>query len=133
MGVTQHATNLATRRGSALDDLPMQQHVRDIAEKCGRSKVWRIAFVPFAPLGSGDAGPRSVLNAPAVVAAAARLGCTPAQAVLAWTLVASPNILLIPGTSSLRHLEENLAVADVRLDDEAVLQLSDAVNGVRGG
>jgi aryl-alcohol dehydrogenase-like predicted oxidoreductase len=100
---------------------PMNLTSRPVLDECTRH---RIAFVPFAPLGSGDAGPRSVLSAPAVVATAARLGCTPAQVALAWTLTASPSILLIPGTSSLRHLEENLAVADVHLDGEAVRQLS---------
>jgi pyridoxine 4-dehydrogenase len=83
-----------------------------------------IAFVPFSPLGSGAAGPASVLSAPAVVAAAERLRCTPAQVALAWALSRSPNLLLIPGTSSLDHLRENLAVADVQLDGEAVRQLS---------
>ena len=51
--------------------------------------------------------------------AAARLGRTPAQIALAWTLSVAPNVLLIPGTSSVRHLEENMAVADIELDNEA--------------
>jgi pyridoxine 4-dehydrogenase len=80
--------------------------------------------VPYAPLGSGAQGSRSVLSAPPLVAAAARLRCTPAQVALAWVLTVSPNTLLIPGTSSLRHLRENLAVANVELDREAVRQLS---------
>jgi pyridoxine 4-dehydrogenase len=59
-----------------------------------------------------------------VAAVAARLRCTPAQVALAWALAVSPNTLLIPGTSSLRHLRENLAAADIELDGEAVRQLS---------
>src|SRR5436190_17332698 len=92
-----------------------------VLEECTRRGI---AFVPFSPLGSGAVGPRSTLDAPALVAIAVRLGCTPAQVALAWTLAVSPNVLLIPGTSSLRHLRENLAVAKVQLDGEAVRQLS---------
>jgi aryl-alcohol dehydrogenase-like predicted oxidoreductase len=55
---------------------------------------------------------------------AARLDRTPAQIVLAWTLAVAPNVLLIPGTSSLRHLEENIAVADIELDDDTHQQLN---------
>ena len=56
--------------------------------------------------------------------AAARLGRTPAQVALAWTLSVAPNVLMIPGTSSVRHLEENLAVADIELDDDTREQLN---------
>jgi len=59
------------------------------------------------------------------VAIAERLGFTPAQVALAWALSVSPSILLIPGTSSLPHLRENLAVANVDLDDEAVRTLQE--------
>ena len=48
-----------------------------------------------------------------MVRAAARLGHTPAQIALAWALTVAPNVLLIPGTSSVPHLEENLKVADM--------------------
>jgi pyridoxine 4-dehydrogenase len=78
-----------------------------------------IAFVPFFPLGSGFARGSPVLASPAVTATAARLGCTPAQLALAWLLDLRPEVLLIPGTSSIRHLEENMAVADVELDAQA--------------
>ena len=83
-----------------------------------------IAFVPFAPLGSGGSGPTSVLGRPEVVREAARLGITPAQVALAWTLRASPSVLPIPGTSSLGHLRQNLAVSGIHLDWEAVRRLS---------
>ena len=83
-----------------------------------------IAFVPFFPLGSAFGGEHNaVLEAPAVVAAAARLGATVAQVALAWLLDRSPNVLLIPGTSSLAHLEENLAASAIELDDTARQEL----------
>ena len=75
-----------------------------------------IAFVPFFPLGSGFAVDNPVLGNPVVQRTAERLGHTPAQIALAWTLAVSPNVLLIPGTSSVRHLEENMAVAEIELN-----------------
>ncbi|MCV7422385.1 oxidoreductase [Mycobacterium yunnanensis] len=74
-----------------------------------------ISFVPFFPLGSAFNDDNPVLGNPAVTKAAADLGRTPAQIALAWTLNVAPNVLLIPGTSSVAHLEENLAVADIEL------------------
>ena len=78
-----------------------------------------IAFVPFFPLGSGFARGNPVVASPAVTDTAARLGCTPAQVALAWLLDLRPEVLLIPGTSSISHLEENLAAASVELDAAA--------------
>ena len=78
-----------------------------------------IAFVPYFPLGSAFRATNPVLDHPEVRAAADRLGRTPAQTVLAWTLTRGANVLLIPGTSSLAHLEENLAVAEIQLDEES--------------
>jgi pyridoxine 4-dehydrogenase len=83
-----------------------------------------IAFVPFFPLGSGFARPNPVLDNEQVLAAAERLGVTPAQVALAWVLGLAPNVLLIPGTSSPQHLQDNLAVADIDLDDQARHQLA---------
>ena len=78
-----------------------------------------IAFVPFFPLGAAFTGPNNpVLGHELVRSAAERLGRTPAQVALAWTLSVAPNVLLIPGTSSVSHLEENLAVGDFELDDD---------------
>jgi pyridoxine 4-dehydrogenase len=85
-----------------------------------------IAFVPFFPLGSAFNADNPVLGHPAVQREAAKLGRTPAQIALAWTLSVAPNVLLIPGTSSVQHLEENTAVADIELDDETKRQLDDA-------
>jgi pyridoxine 4-dehydrogenase len=85
-----------------------------------------IAFVPFFPLGAAIQKPNPVLSHQLVVDTAERLGRTPAQVVLAWTLGFAPNVLLIPGTSSVAHLEENMSVASVELDDDVRAQL-DAV------
>ena len=74
-----------------------------------------ISFVPFFPLGSGFNADNPVLGNAAVKQAAADLGRTPAQIALAWTLSVAPNVLLIPGTSSVAHLEENIAISDIEL------------------
>jgi pyridoxine 4-dehydrogenase len=83
-----------------------------------------IAFVPFFSLRSPFAPPDQVLGHEVVRRAAARLGRTPAQVALAWTLNVAPNVLLIPGTSSVRHLEENLDVASIELDEDTREQLT---------
>ncbi len=85
-----------------------------------------IAFVPFFPLGSAFTADNPVLGHPAVKREAEKLGRTPAQIALAWTLSIAPNVLLIPGTSSVSHLEENTAVADIELDDDVKRELDDA-------
>jgi pyridoxine 4-dehydrogenase len=82
-----------------------------------------IAFVPFFSLRSPFAPPNQVLGHDLVQEAAQRLGRTPAQVALAWTLSVAPNVLLIPGTSSVPHLEQNFAVADIALDDDTREQL----------
>jgi len=82
-----------------------------------------IAFVPFFPLGAAF-GRERVLGHPAVKAAALRLDATPAQVALAWILAVAPNTLLIPGTASLEHLEENVAAGSVVLDDEALTAMT---------
>ncbi len=76
------------------------------------------AYVPFFPLGGF-----SPLQSAALSNVAARLGATPMQVALAWLLQRSPNILLIPGTSSVAHLHENLAAASLTLPMDAVAEL----------
>jgi pyridoxine 4-dehydrogenase len=88
-----------------------------------------VPYAPFFPIGSAFAPVNPVLEAPQVRETAARLGVTPAQVALAWLLAAAPNVLLIPGTSSLGHLEENLAAADIELD-QAALDALDQVKQV---
>lgn len=84
-----------------------------------------IPFVPFFPLGSAFPGMPKVAEQPAVREVADRLDATPAQVGLAWLLARSPNVLLIPGTSSLAHLEENVAAVEVELDGAALARLDD--------
>ena len=82
-----------------------------------------IAFVPFFPLGGFNPLQSDTLNR-----VAARLAASPMQVALAWLLQRSPNILLIPGTSSVAHLRENVAAANLRLPDDALAEL----NGIAG-
>ncbi len=77
-----------------------------------------IPYVPYFPLGGFTPLQSSTLSA-----VAGRLGATPMQVALAWLLERAPNILLIPGTSSLAHLRENLAAAALQLPDEMVEEL----------
>ena len=77
-----------------------------------------IPYVPFFPLGGFHPLQSALLSE-----VAARLGSTPMQTALAWLLRRSPNILLIPGTSSLAHLRENLAAAELALPDDAMADL----------
>jgi aryl-alcohol dehydrogenase-like predicted oxidoreductase len=76
------------------------------------------AYVPFFPLGGFNP-----LQSSTLTAVAARLGTTPMQVALAWLLHRAPNILLIPGTSSLLHLKENLAASEIVLSDDVVKEL----------
>lgn len=83
-----------------------------------------IAYVPFFPLGGF-----TPLQSSALIEIAARLGATPRQVALAWLLRRAPNILLIPGTSSVAHLRENLAAAELELPEDALATL----NGIAPG
>jgi pyridoxine 4-dehydrogenase len=107
----QNAYSLLDRSGEPLLDLCRQHGV---------------AWVPYFPLGSAFPGMPKVSEHPAVTEAAAALGATPAQVGLAWLLAHDPATLLIPGTSSLGHLEDNIAAADVRLDPATI----DILNGL---
>ncbi|QKV79868.1 aldo/keto reductase [Amycolatopsis sp. Hca4] len=82
-----------------------------------------IAWVPFFPLGGAFPGLPKVTDEPPVQKAAQELGRTPAQVGLAWLLHRAPNVHLIPGTASVEHLEANLAVAEIELDDETLAEL----------
>jgi pyridoxine 4-dehydrogenase len=86
----------------------------DMLETC---REHGLAFVPFFPLGSAfTGGPKKLAENAAIAEVAAKHGATPSQVALAWLLHRDERILLIPGTSSVAHLEENLASADVELD-----------------
>lgn len=104
----QNQYNLAHRQDDAMID--------DLARD-------GIAYVPFFPLGGF-----SPLQSSTLSEAAQRLDATPMQVALAWLLRRAPNILLIPGTSSVGHLRENLAAAQLQLSDDVIAEL----NGVAG-
>ncbi len=99
----QNLYNLAQRTDDALID----QLNRD-----------GIAYVPFFPLGGF-----TPLQSSALSDVAARLNATPMQVALAWLLQRAPNILLIPGTSSLTHLRENIGAAELKLPEDAIAEL----------
>jgi aryl-alcohol dehydrogenase-like predicted oxidoreductase len=82
-----------------------------------------VAYVPFFPLGGFTAIQSSTLSE-----VATGLGATPMQVALAWLLHRAPNILLIPGTSSIAHLHENLAAAELALTDTTLAELG-AIDG----
>lgn len=100
----QNYYNLAHRTDDALVDTLAQQG---------------IAYVPFFPLGGF-----SPLQSTTLTDVAARLGATPMQVALAWLLQRSPNILVIPGTSSVAHLRENVAAGALQLDAAALAALN---------
>jgi len=96
----------------------------DVLAVCERDGL---AFIPWFPLaasklatGNGRRGKRA---AEAVARVAARLGATPSQVALAWLLARSPAMLPIPGTSSIEHLEENVAAASLRLAESDLAEL----------
>jgi pyridoxine 4-dehydrogenase len=108
----QNNYNLAHRHDDALiDDLARQG----------------IAYVPFFPLGGFTPLQSSTLSS-----VAAKLGATPMQVALAWLLHRSPNILLIPGTSSVAHLRENLAAGELMLPAETLAELNGIAASVAG-
>jgi aryl-alcohol dehydrogenase-like predicted oxidoreductase len=86
----------------------------------GELATQNIAYVPFFPLGGF-----SPLQSQTLSDVAAELGATPMQTALAWLLHRSPNILLIPGTSSLDHLRENLAAAELKLPADGAKKLNE--------
>jgi pyridoxine 4-dehydrogenase len=93
------------------------RHSEDVLDYCTRQNI---GFIPWFPLGTGDlAKPRGPL-----AKIARRLGATPAQVALAWLLKKSAVMLPIPGTSKLKHLEENAAAALLDLDDSIMNELN---------
>ncbi|MET4675539.1 MULTISPECIES: aldo/keto reductase family oxidoreductase [unclassified Luteibacter] len=112
--------------GRGLCDIVCVQNMYNLAQRADDAfiddlKAAGIAYVPFFPLGGF-----SPLQSDTLSGIATRLGATPMQVALAWLLHRSPNILLIPGTSSVAHLTENLAAADLTLDADVLREL-DAV------
>jgi aryl-alcohol dehydrogenase-like predicted oxidoreductase len=109
----QNALNLLAR-----ESLPLLRECQELG----------IAFVPFFPLGSAFGGVNRLLTHPDLIAVAERLEARPSQVALAWLLELAPNVLLIPGTSSLGHLIDNMTTPRVHLDDDA-RKILEAIGG----
>ena len=113
------------RQGTGTTEIACVQNAYSVADRSDQDVFDACAadgvpYAPYFPLGSAFLPDKPVLSHPAVLRVAERLEATPAQVALAWLLRHAPNVLLIPGTSSLGHLEENLAAADLELDGEAL-------------
>ena len=105
----------------------LDRHNEPVLDLCREREI---AFVPFFPLGSAFAGgPRTLAADPAIAEVAAKHGATPSQVALAWLLARDDRILLIPGTASVAHLEENMGAGDVGLDAQD-LQMLEGVQQV---
>lgn len=124
-GVT--VDQLTQARGIA--DIVAVENLYNLADRSSEdvlryAEQHNIAFIPFFPLGHGDlARPDGIL-----ARLAGRYQATPTQLALAWLLHHSPNLLLIPGTSSVAHLEENMQAADISLDEAEMTALVDVVD-----
>jgi aryl-alcohol dehydrogenase-like predicted oxidoreductase len=119
-----NVTRRQVEEGRAITDIVCVQNQYNIAHRDDDALIdWLasegIAYVPFFPLGGF-----TPLQSTALSDVAQQLNATPMQVALAWLLRRSPNMLLIPGTSSLGHLRENLAVAGLELSAEAMATLN---------
>jgi pyridoxine 4-dehydrogenase len=115
IGEVQNAYSILDRKDEAIVELCRERE---------------IAFVPFFPLGSAfTGGPQKLAADPAISRAATKHGATASQIALAWLLARYERMLLIPGTTSVAHLQENLAAANIELDAEdlAALEAVDQV------
>ena len=114
--------------GQTITDIVCVQNFYNVAQRSDDAFIDNlaaqgIAYVPFFPLGGF-----TPLQSSALDAAAASLNVTPMQVALAWLLQRSPNILLIPGTSSLEHLRENLQSSMLQISPEVIADLN-AIGG----
>ncbi len=129
-GLVRHIglSNVTTKQieeGRAIADIVCVQNQYNLAHRdddllIDQLAAQGIAYVPFFPLGGF-----SPLQSTTLSEVATQLGATPMQVALAWLLERAPNILLIPGTSSVEHLRENLAAANLQLPQRARAVLDD--------
>jgi pyridoxine 4-dehydrogenase len=122
----------AVRHAMDLVDIAEVQNAYSVVNRAGEDvlelcREREIAFVPYFPLGSAfSGGPRQLAADPVIAEVAERHAITPTQVALAWLLARYERILLIPGTSSVAHLEENMAAGDVELDASDLDELEHA-------
>jgi pyridoxine 4-dehydrogenase len=131
IGISNAATE-TVRRALDLMEIASVQNAYSIVNRGDESELALceergLAFVPFFPLGSAfTGGPKQLAADPAIAEVAAKRRVTPSQVALAWLLHRSERILLIPGTSSVNHLEENMAAGDIELDEHDMGRLDGA-------
>jgi pyridoxine 4-dehydrogenase len=124
IGVSNVTVEGAERAVDLVEDIGEVQNAYSILDRANEPLVdfcreREIAFVPFFPLGSAfTGGPQKLAEDPAIARVAAEHGATPSQIALAWLLHRYDRMLLIPGTTSVAHLEENLAAGEVALSAE---------------
>jgi aryl-alcohol dehydrogenase-like predicted oxidoreductase len=115
LGEIQNSYNIIDRKDDPIVELARERE---------------IAFVPFFPLGSAfTGGPAKLAQNPTIAKVAEKHGVTAAQVALAWLLARYERMLLIPGTASVSHLEDNLAASDLELDADDLAEL-DAIEQV---
>jgi aryl-alcohol dehydrogenase-like predicted oxidoreductase len=119
-----NVTAAQVAEGRSITDIVCVQNAYNLVHRADDALIEELAaadtaYVPFFPLGGF-----SPLQSTTLSAVAKRLGATPMQVALAWLLRRAPNILLIPGTSSVAHLRENLAAADLTLPDDVMAELA---------
>ena len=131
IGISEASAD-AVDRALDLVDIAEVQNSYSVVNRSGEAvlelcRERAIAFVPYFPLGSAfSGGPKQLAHDPAIAGVAERRGITVTQVALAWLLSRYERMLLIPGTSSVAHLEENLAAADVELDEQDLADLENA-------
>jgi aryl-alcohol dehydrogenase-like predicted oxidoreductase len=124
-----NVTSTQIEEGRRICDIVCVQNMYNVAHREDDSLIddlarAGLAYVPFFPLGGF-----TPLQSTALSEVATRLSATPMQVALAWLLQRAPNILLIPGTSSLEHLRENLAAASLKLPGDALAELDAIAKG----
>jgi pyridoxine 4-dehydrogenase len=124
LGVS-NVTSAELERARAVADIVCVQNLYNISARdddpiIDTCATAGIAYVPFFPVGGYQP-----LRAERLTRVADRLGATGPQVALAWLLARSPNIMLIPGTSSLAHLEQNIAAGELRLTDDDLVTLGE--------
>lgn len=125
-----NATEADLERALAVTPIASVQNPYSLADRSSdgvlrRTAAEGIAFMPYTPLLGGALAQR---NGP-LDTIAARVGGTPGQVALAWLLARSPNMVVIPGTSSIAHLEENVGAASLRLGEEELAALDRVLDG----
>ena len=127
-----HATPTQVAEGRRICEIVCVQNHYNLAHRSDDALIDSlgrdgIAFVPYFPLGGF-----TPLQSSTLTNVARRLDLTPMQLALAWLLHRAPNILVIPGTSSVVHLRENIAAAEVALSDETIAELDSVAQPVSG-